>query len=115
MPSGEIIRLGAWMLDSLVCAEITLGAPRVTVSALTELHQLLIEHGFRRSSVDDPTIVQEQQYEQLPDTGTVIGALRQLRIPFDSPMLSPDKPVGAQHRARPAGQSLVGSGLDRRA
>ena len=57
----------------------------------------------------------QQQYEQLPDTGTVIGALRQLRIPFDSPMLSPDKPVGAQHRARPAGQSLVGSGLDRRA
>src|ERR1700750_617101 len=37
-----------------------LGAPRVTLSALAELRQLLIGRGFRRSSVGDPTIVQQE-------------------------------------------------------
>jgi hypothetical protein len=35
------------------------GAPRVTISALAELHPLLTEHGFRQSSRDDPIIVQK--------------------------------------------------------
>jgi hypothetical protein len=39
---------------------MVLGAPRVTLSVLAELHQLLIERGFRRSSRDDPTIVKEE-------------------------------------------------------
>jgi hypothetical protein len=37
-----------------------LGAPRVTLSALAELRQLLIGRVFRRSSVRDPTIVQQE-------------------------------------------------------
>jgi hypothetical protein len=48
------------------------GAPRVTVSALVELHQLLIEHGFRRSSQDDPTIVQEEQNEEPACAGAAV-------------------------------------------
>jgi len=50
---------------------MTLGAPRVAVSALAELHQLLSERGFRRSSRDDP-IVQEEQYEEPARAGSTI-------------------------------------------
>ena len=53
--------VAAWMLDAAACAGMALGAPRVTVSALAELHQLLVERGFRRSSSDGPTIVLEEQ------------------------------------------------------
>ena len=61
---GVVIVVAAWMLDPAACAGMELGAPRVAVSALAELHQLLTERGFRRSSRDDP-IVQEEQYEEL--------------------------------------------------
>jgi hypothetical protein len=35
---------------------------------LAELHQLLIERGFRRSSLGDPTIVQEERKRCLKPT-----------------------------------------------
>jgi hypothetical protein len=47
------------MLDPAACAGMEFGAPRVTISALAELHPLLTEHGFRQSSRDDPIIVQK--------------------------------------------------------
>jgi hypothetical protein len=51
---------------------MSFGVPHVTVAALVELHQLLIERGFGRSSRDDPTIVQEQQHEKLARAGYAI-------------------------------------------
>ncbi|HUC09193.1 MAG TPA: hypothetical protein VL985_02065 [Stellaceae bacterium] len=53
------------MLEAGACAGKVLGTPRVTIAVLTELHQLLVEHGFRRRSSDGSTIVQEQQRESL--------------------------------------------------
>src|SRR5215204_3971805 len=38
---GVVIVVAAWMLDPVACAGMELGAPRVAVSALAELHQLL--------------------------------------------------------------------------
>ena len=67
---GVVIVAAAWILDPAVCARMGFGAPRVAVSALVELHQLLTERGFRRSSGDDPTIVQEEQDEKPAGTGT---------------------------------------------
>ena len=64
--------MAAWMLDPAACAGMALGAPRVTLAALAELHQLLTERGFRRSSLDDPTIVQEQQHEESARVGSAI-------------------------------------------
>jgi len=63
---------------------MALGAPRVTLAALAELHQLLTERGFKRSSRDVPTIVQEQQHEEFARVGGAIRGARQLSIPFDS-------------------------------
>jgi hypothetical protein len=61
---GVVIVVSAWMLDPVACAGMAVGAPRVTLAALAELHQLLTERGFRRSSLDDPTVVQEEQHEE---------------------------------------------------
>ena len=60
---GVVTVVAAWMLDPVACAGMEIGAPRVAVSALVDLHHLLIERGFRRSSRGDPNIVQEEQDE----------------------------------------------------
>ena len=96
------------MLDLAACAGMSLGAPRVKLAALAELHQLLTERGFRRSSRDDPTFAPEEQHEELVRTG---GAIRgpapaQRRIRFGK--ASRDDPRGAPGRGFPAGQSPVG-------
>jgi hypothetical protein len=57
---GIVIVVAAWMLDPVACAGMATGAPCVVVPALVDLHHLLIECGSRRSSQDDPTIVQEE-------------------------------------------------------
>jgi len=58
---GVIVAIAAWMLDPIACAGMAIGAPRLTVSALIELHHLLVERGFRGSSVVDSRIVKEEQ------------------------------------------------------
>ena len=51
---------------------MALGSPRVSVLALAELHQLLTERGFRRSSPDHSTIVQEEPGEEPAHVGDAI-------------------------------------------
>src|SRR5437660_10787393 len=36
---GVVIVVAAWMLDPVACAGMSLGAPRVKLAALAELHQ----------------------------------------------------------------------------
>jgi hypothetical protein len=54
----------AWMLDAAACSGMEIGAPRVAVSALFELHQLLIDHGLRASFRGDSRIIHEEQNEE---------------------------------------------------
>jgi hypothetical protein len=46
---GGVVAAAGWMLDAAVCSSFILGPPRVSVTALAELHRLLFEHGYRRS------------------------------------------------------------------
>src|SRR5215813_11832430 len=63
---GVVTAIAAWMLDPVACAGMeTIGALRVAISALFELHHLLIERGFRRSSRDNhgfvtPSVCQQR-------------------------------------------------------
>ena len=66
--------IAAWMLDPIACAGMEIGAPCATVPALIELHNLLIEGGFRRSSWDDSRIVQEELDEEPAITGAAVDA-----------------------------------------
>ena len=47
---GVVLVVAAWMLDAASCAGMELGAPRASMAALVDLHQLLAERGLRRSS-----------------------------------------------------------------
>jgi hypothetical protein len=60
---GAAIVVAAWMLDRLVCASMTIGAPRVSLPAFSELHQLLMQHGLRRSFPGDERVVKEASDE----------------------------------------------------
>jgi len=46
---GIVIVVAAWMLSPTDCAPMELGAPRVALDALNELHDLLSQQGLRRS------------------------------------------------------------------
>ena len=64
-----------------------LGAPRISVTELTDLHRLLMDRGFRRSSLDDFRVVQEEHNAEVvrPESdniGRLAPFLRQLRIVF---------------------------------
>jgi hypothetical protein len=63
------------MLDPVVCAGMQLGAPRVAVVALVDLHQLLVERGLRACSSDDPIIVQEKPSDQAEPIGADCAAI----------------------------------------
>jgi hypothetical protein len=102
--------MAAWMLDPVACAGMAIGSPRVAISALADLHRLLIEFGFRRSSQDDPTIVQEEQDEHPADAGAP-GAIISPAPAQHSVRIrktSGDEPRRAPDGARPAGQPVAG-------
>ncbi len=110
---GVVIVVAAWMLDPAACAGMGFGAPRVEVSALIDLHQLLIEGGFRRSSLDDPTIVQEEHDEKPADTGAAIRGTAPAQHAVRFRKASGDEPLGATDGAHPAGPSAIGGGRRR--
>jgi hypothetical protein len=58
---GVVTIVPGWMLDPVVCARMGFGAPRVAVSALAELHDLLTNLGFRQSSATD--VAEETRHE----------------------------------------------------
>src|SRR5271166_541927 len=107
---GVVIVVAAWMLDPAACAGMTSGAPRVSLSALADLHHLLTERGFRRNSPGDSTIVQEEQDE------TPAGADAASRRPAPAQYSARfrkapgDQLVGPTDGARPAGPTAVGGG-----
>ena len=112
---GVIIVLAAWMLDRAACADMVIGAPRAELAALVELHHLLIERGFRRSSLCDPRIVKEEQNEHFAEVGFDHGssagrgsasALHHVR--FD-PVAGHER-VGAHESDRVSGEPLDASG-----
>src|ERR1700677_5114609 len=51
---GTVTILPDWMVDASICAGMALGAPHISTDALSELHLLLLERGFRRNFCDDP-------------------------------------------------------------
>src|ERR1700694_6005108 len=114
---GVIISVAAWMLDPVACAGMEIGVPRATVAALSDLHQLLIERGFRGSSRGDSSIVQEEQDDQLTKTdsaktGAVHGPSPARHCVQFHPA-SGNEPVGARESDYMLGQRLDASGRHR--
>ena len=108
--------VAAWMLDPAACAGMELGTPRVTIAALAELHQLLIEHGFRRSSSGGSTIVREKRDENPADINAVIGSPAPAQHAVRFGKAARHDPGGAPQisLARLASLLLEAAGVDRR-
>ena len=62
------------MLDPVACAGMEIGEPRVAVTALIDLHHLLIERGFRRIFRDDSHIILEERDDKIATAGPAAGA-----------------------------------------
>ena len=111
---GVVVALAAWMLDPVACAGMMMGAPRVGVSALIDLHQLLIERGFRGSSLVDSRFVKEEQNEQFAKVGSTNADAAPVPTPTQHPVqLHPPsgiEPVGAGESDRMLGHPLDASG-----
>jgi hypothetical protein len=87
------------MLDPAACAAMAIGTPRAAMSALIDLNRLLTERGFRRSSPDDPNIVQEKQDEE--PAGAVASGSAPAQHAVRFPKASWDEPDGPRDGARP--------------
>src|SRR2546423_4390289 len=106
---GVVTAIAAWMLDPVVCAGMaTIGAPRVSVSALRDLHHLLIQRSFRRSSWDDPNIVQGEQHEESNRTGATGDGSAPTEHGARFGEASGHEPLRAPGGARSAGRTVVG-------
>ena len=59
-PAGIVVSIAGWMLDPVICAEMTIGAPRVDLAALIELRRLLMGGSNPTHSRSDIGIVREE-------------------------------------------------------
>jgi len=109
MALGVVIAMAAWMLDPAACAGMGLGTPRVSLSSLAELHQLLVEHGFRRSSPDGPMTIREEQDENPAEIGAATDSAAPAQYPVRSRKAMRNDPGRAPDLAYQVDQPAVGS------
>ena len=68
-PAGIVVLIAGWMLDPVICAGMTIGAPRVDLAALVELKRLLIGLATPAHSQSDVGIVREESNEVFQISG----------------------------------------------
>jgi len=104
---GVVIVLAAWMLDPAACAGMEIGA-------LIDLHRLLVERGFRRSSRGDPRIVKEEQNEQFAEVASDNAGTGRIPAPAQHHVrfrqAEEHRHVGSRESDRVLGQPLDASG-----
>ncbi|WP_197427281.1 hypothetical protein [Bradyrhizobium retamae] len=79
-PAGIVVSIAGWMLDPVICAGMTIGAPRVDLAALVELERLLIGTANPAHSRNDIAIVREEGNEVSQIAGGGAEPLDQLLI-----------------------------------
>jgi len=84
-----------------------IGAPRVSVEALVDLHRLLMEHRLRRSFADDSNVVPEARDEELVTAHSSVQATApaQHGVGFD-------KAQGDKRRRTKRDNCSLGASLD---
>jgi hypothetical protein len=89
---GAVTILPAWKLDAIYCASLKVGAPQVSLAALSTLHGLLIACESRLVSADGNIVTQEAQDGSAVTARTKDGACLQAH--------SPDGTTPARSRSR---------------
>ena len=75
-PAGIVVSIAGWMLDPVICAGMTIGAPRVDLAALIELGRLLMGVSNPHNSRIDVAIVREEGNEVSQVAGGDAGSDR---------------------------------------
>ena len=85
-----------------------LGAPRISVTELTDLHRLLMDRGFRRSSLDDFRVVQEEHNAEVvrPESDN-IGRLAPFSAPVEDRVCPKPASGNDSSRARKGGRGSL--------
>jgi hypothetical protein len=109
---GVITVVAAWMLDPVICAAMQIGAPCVSVSALVELHHLLVELGLRASSADDSDIVREEPSDQVANIGVNSVAIATDGTAAAQHCIRFHRASGNEFRGAREGARAVGAPLD---
>ena len=79
-PAGVVVSIADWMLDPIVCAGMTIGAPRVDLAALIELERLLIARANPADSRSDSAIVGEEYHDESQIAGDDIRSANGLVV-----------------------------------
>jgi excisionase family DNA binding protein len=71
VPTGVVLTIPGWMFDPSACSNMATGTPRVTVTALVELTQLLMDTANRAQFPGDVGFAQEEANEisQIAENG----------------------------------------------
>jgi hypothetical protein len=102
---GIITVVAAWMLDASACAGMEVGAPRVSLAALSDLDDLLKRRDLRRNSSGDITAGEEQTNAR-PASQTVFAEAAADAVRLDA--TARDEPARS-----PADRDTAGDPLDR--
>ena len=78
---GAVTILPAWKLDAVYCAGLKVGAPQVSLAALSALNELLIACESRLVSADGNIVTQEAQNGSAVTARTKDGACLQAHSP----------------------------------
>ena len=84
-PSGIVVSIAGWMLDPVICAEMTMGVPRVDLAALIELRRLLMEDSKPTHSRSEIGIVRGKTMQSLKLPAGMPG--RQMDLLFEESRL----------------------------
>jgi hypothetical protein len=63
-PSGIVVSMPGWMVDLVICAQLSVGGPQVDVAALSDLKRLVTSAAVSPNSQRDDGIAWEQVDEQ---------------------------------------------------
>ena len=72
-PSGVVVSLPGWMVDPLVCADMSIGQPQVDLAALSELKRLVTQAAVLTNSPGKVGIAREEVDETARHAGTDLG------------------------------------------
>jgi len=88
---GVVTVIAAWMLDAALCAGMELGPPRVSVTALMDLDDLLQRREIGRSCLGEPNLVEEHQDPRSAISPSITSAPAPYLLRTTAPSRSPSE------------------------
>ena len=79
-PTGVVVSIPGWMVDPLVCADMSIGQPRVDLTALSELKRLVTPTAAPAHSPRETGIAREEADEAAQRACADLGQIEQPEV-----------------------------------